>query len=82
MRFYSNPSWEADPEILTDVETFYRTVDENREFDNLDGAGFPMPTGWYYWYCIMGCLPDSEPFGPFETEALAIEDAQNSFLID
>lgn len=28
---------------------------------------------WYYWYCLPGCLPDSSPVGPFETEAAAIE---------
>lgn len=24
--------------------------------------------GWFYWYCFPGCLPDSDPFGPFDTE--------------
>jgi len=32
--------------------------------------------GWYYWFCFPGCLPDSEPYGPFETEEEAIADAQ------
>jgi hypothetical protein len=31
--------------------------------------------GWFYWYCQPGCLPDSEPFGPFESEELAKQDA-------
>ena len=33
--------------------------------------------GWFWWTCLPGCLPDSEPFGPFETEADALEDAQS-----
>lgn len=31
--------------------------------------------GWYWWACFPGCLPDSEPFGPFSTEKEAVEDA-------
>lgn len=23
--------------------------------------------GWFYWYCLPGCLPDSSPCGPFDT---------------
>lgn len=34
--------------------------------------------GWFYWYCFPGCLPDSSPFGPFETEAEAIADAREN----
>lgn len=32
--------------------------------------------GWYWWACFPGCLPDSEPIGPFATEAEAIADAR------
>lgn len=32
--------------------------------------------GWYWWSCFPGCLPDSEPNGPFETDAEALADAQ------
>ena len=32
--------------------------------------------GWFYWYCFPGCLPDSEPLGPFETQAEALADAR------
>lgn len=31
--------------------------------------------GWYWWTCSPGCLPDSEPSGPFRTEIEAVEDA-------
>lgn len=32
--------------------------------------------GWYWWACFPGCLPDSEAYGPFDTEADAIKDAR------
>ena len=32
--------------------------------------------GWYYWYCFPGCMPDSDPVGPFATEADALADAR------
>lgn len=28
--------------------------------------------GWFYHFCFPGCLPDSDPFGPFETQAEAL----------
>ncbi len=31
--------------------------------------------GWYYWYCMPGCLPDSDPMGPFETREAAHADS-------
>jgi hypothetical protein len=31
--------------------------------------------GWYWNACFPGCMPDGEAIGPFETEALAMADA-------
>lgn len=31
--------------------------------------------GWYWWTCVPGCLPDSDPSGPFPTERKAARDA-------
>lgn len=36
----------------------------------------PEP-GWYWWTCFPGCLPDSDPIGPFATESDALADAQS-----
>ncbi len=30
-------------------------------------------SGWFYWYCYPGCLPEGDPIGPFETELEAYE---------
>lgn len=34
--------------------------------------------GWFYWYCFPGCMPDSEPFGPFDSYADAATDARDN----
>ena len=35
------------------------------EQESLDPDGNFYAQGWYYWYCLPGCLPDSEPYGPY-----------------
>lgn len=32
-------------------------------------------SGWYWWTCVSGCLPDSDAFGPFPTERAAASNA-------
>ena len=44
--------------------------------DNPDGAEVNK-VAWFYWFCLPGCLPDSEPVGPFETEEAALADARS-----
>lgn len=34
--------------------------------------------GWFYWFCFPGCMPDSEPIGPFATRDDALADAQDN----
>lgn len=34
--------------------------------------------GWYWHSCFPGCLPDSDPMGPFATRAEALADAQST----
>ena len=81
---YSNPERESDPHALPDVEVFYWTMAEATEyfsqFDEYadqtrdEGTG----KGWYWWSCFPGCLPDSDPNGPFETREAAVADAQDT----
>jgi len=66
---YSNPTREADPYALPDVETFYLECGEQ-----VDEEGTPLEAGWYYWYCFPGCLPDGEPCGPYKTKQDALHD--------
>jgi len=44
---------------------FDAIVEEN----NIEG-------GWFYWYCLPGCMPDSEPFGPYPTAQAALAAAR------
>jgi len=32
---------------------------------------------FWYWFCLPGCMPDSEPDGPYETEADALAAARD-----
>lgn len=66
---YSDPSRENDPHALPNVEVFHSDW-----FHPEEGV---LLEGWYWWACFPGCLPDSEPNGPFETEAEAVADAQD-----
>ena len=78
-RVYSDTSREEEPTALPDAEVFYRELSENTSdtvfWDEDDNE--PYGAGWYYWFCLPGCMPDSSPFGPFATEAEAIEALRN-----
>ena len=38
-------------------------------------CGYTIRAGWYWWTCCPGCLPDSDPSGPFTSATRACEDA-------
>ncbi len=74
--YYSDAARESEPTALPNVEVFY-VSNQSELFDRDDTGAQPCPeVGYYYWYCFPGCLPDSEPFGPFETEDEALQDAR------
>jgi hypothetical protein len=64
MRVYSDPTRENETYALPDVEVWYQG--DAKQDSDCDGPG------WYYWFCFPGCLPDSDPFGPYDTQAAAI----------
>lgn len=35
-------------------------------------------TGWYWWPCFPGCLPDGKVNGPFPTSKDAFDDAKEA----
>ena len=78
MQTYFDPARKEEPYALPDCEVFYH--DGVRYSDDdvwADSDGEPMPAGWYYWACFPGCMPDSDPTGPFDTAKEAEADAQN-----
>ena len=88
---YSDPKREAEKYALPNVEVFYYT-DYNYHVENPEEALEPGYYFWDCFPVVIGtdptvinylrkhesrrCLPDSEPWGPYETEQKAIEAAQ------
>ena len=80
-QIYSNPERENDPYALPNIEVFgVSQMEVNYNLANLDHADEYTITesGWYWWSCFPGCLPDGVPNGPFETEQEAIADAKEA----
>lgn len=84
MQAYSDPRRESDPHALPDLEVFMIMNKPEGPRSNayhagdfpLDDEGNPPADGWYYWHCFPGCMPDSEPYGPFDSAELALADAK------
>lgn len=74
-QYYSDPSRADDKWSLPDVEVFYADAGDLE----WEGQEEPSEAGWYWWTCLPGCMPDSDPFGPFETEEEALADARESY---
>jgi len=70
---YSNPKWIKDPHKLPDVEVFHLTAADGI----VNEEGEPLPTGYYWWSCFPGCMPEGEPTGPFDTYTQALADARS-----
>ena len=58
------------------IEILYLTENDlpDGDPDNVDD-GNPLTPGFYWQSCFPGCLPDSDPFGPFTSASEATEDA-------
>ncbi len=82
MQAYSDPGRDTDPHALPDLEVFYMSNQEIRDAGSdscwYDDDGEPLDKGWYDWFCFPGCLPDSEPMGPFRSEETALADARDN----
>lgn len=92
MQVYSDPRRETNPTALPDCEVFHLTQQDFMagtipaglccDLANAMKSGSGMFTeaaalaGWYWWSCFPGCMPDSDPNGPHETEQAAIASAQ------
>ena len=73
---YSDPARADEQYALPDVEVFYVS---QGEIDDLERDGEEtelQEQGWYFWFCFPGCLPDSDPMGPYASEQLAIDAAR------
>ena len=83
MQAYSDPQRECDLYALPDVEVFFVGETMKSQDTRAARAAHIEPywadfdNGWYWWSCFPGCLPDSEPCGPFVTREEAMKDAQS-----
>lgn len=71
MQAYSNQKRASDPYSLPDIEVFHMTATEAADMEIENG-------GWFWWSCSPGCLPDSDPIGPFDTADEALADAREN----
>ena len=73
---------------FSDVEVFYVTASEficseedswmhERMSDDYSCDADSL-AGYYYWYCMPDCLPDSDPSGPYSNEGDALAAARES----
>lgn len=69
-QFYTNRSDESDPHKLPDAEVFYMAEEDIDSSEDQFTGG----EGWYVWACFPGCMPDSEAWGPYKSEAHAVKD--------
>ena len=69
-QFYTDPSREQEQHALPNAEAFFVTASQSCLFGDT--------TGWYWWACMPGCLPDGDPIGPFNTQQAAIDDGQEA----
>lgn len=76
-QFYLQPERANDTWSLPDAEVFYMSESDVESADWADADGDRLEPGYYWWACFPGCMPESEPNGPFPTEAAAIADAQD-----
>jgi len=54
------------------IEVFFHGGGDTEPGDCWSAEYKVRPSGWYWWFCEPGCIPDGDPVGPFATE----EDAQ------
>lgn len=74
---YSSERRAEDPFALPDLEIFYYDAKTDPPLVDSEGCA-NEESGWYFWYCQPGCLPDGDgtAHGPYASEAEALADAR------
>ena len=63
--------------VLTgSFEVYFVSKELMWEMSKVEDEPTYTASGWYWRSCWPGCLPDSDPVGPFNSELAAINDAQ------
>lgn len=58
------------------IEVFHNPKHYALEAPSWERDGEHYPHGWYYWHVQPGCLPDTDPVGPFDSEEDATKAAE------
>ena len=61
---------------MNGIEVFFLSSHQAAQW-NEQGAE-NLERGWYWWACFPGCLPDSDPTGPFDSRREAEMDAEET----
>ena len=80
-RHYLDEADASDPHKLPTLVVDYYSPDEVANLPP-DDDGDPMPSGYYYSFGLPGCLNDTEPCGPYDSEEEAVADARDTYLGD
>lgn len=60
----------------TSIEVFWRGAHcDDHPNGNASCHECAMNSGWFWWACFPGCMPDGEACGPFASEDEALENA-------
>lgn len=69
----------TEAENIANIEIFMMTAEDILSYGedscwySEDDEAYLRP-GWYWWYCWPGCLPDSDPRGPYSSYAEACQE--------
>lgn len=72
-----HPFHDEEGETYGSFEVFWHDAKDTEEGDvwHDEYGDIWADSGWYWWACFPGCLPDGEPAGPFARSDLAFYDA-------
>lgn len=61
----SDGSWHSDAMVEACGVLDGEDYDDDPDYQETVLTEAESLAGWYYWFCHPGCLPESEPFGPY-----------------
>jgi hypothetical protein len=64
-------------EVFRITRETLRSWGDDGYWEDADGSRYKFRCGWYWQSCFPGCLPDSEPMGPYRSHAAAIKGAND-----
>jgi hypothetical protein len=81
VQFHTDRTRRHKPHALPDGEVFWQGSHCDTESHTQLTSTCHVDTcyreaGYWYWYCFPGCLPDSDPIGPFPNIFRAVRDAR------